>query len=135
MSAIEELAALEALELEEANAAKKGSAEEAARVELANRKVLRELKSKVAVPIQRIDTDAGMVVIKRVSPEQYKHFLTIVIDEEQRASANEVLNAAAVIHPPPDVWDEWRSKFPALGPSVSKVVIDFNGGTVRGKKA
>jgi hypothetical protein len=133
-TAVEELAELEAAEAEEARVAKIGKAEADARQEIANRKIIKDLRAKIPTPIHRIDTDAGMVVIKRVSLDQYRAFVRTVLDEDQRVRANEVLTAAAVVHPDPDTWDAWCQAYPALIQSVSKAVVVFNGGTVKEKK-
>jgi hypothetical protein len=134
MSAIEELAALEAQEAEEARAAKQGAAETAATIELENRKIIRELKTRITVPILRIDTDAGMVVVKRVSRLQYDHYFGMLLDEEQRANAYRVLTAAAVVHPDPDRWESMCEAFPALCNSIGVKTAEFCGGKSKEKK-
>lgn len=135
LTAVEELAQLEAQEADEARAAKLGKAEADARAELANRKIVKELSARLSgVKLHRIDTDAGMVIIKRVSATQYRAFFALCLDEEQRANANAVLTAAAVVHPDPDAWEKICEDFPAVLASVSKAVVVFNGGVVKEKK-
>lgn len=134
-TAREELEDLERQEAEEARVAKQGKAEEEARTELANRKILRELRAKnPGKDLFRINTIAGMVVVRRVTAEQYAHFQRSGLDPNERQRAYTVLTAAGVIHPDPDGWEEMYTEYPALLGAISDRVMEASGHDTTVKK-
>jgi hypothetical protein len=135
MSAVDELAELQAREAEEARLCSRVKAEADAKKELESRKTFRALKEKYGPDLKRIDTEAGMVVIKRVGSDTYRQFEALVLNEDQRGRANDFITSAAVVHPAPDTWDQWTQKYGVLSAAVSKHVVDFAGGVAKEKKA
>lgn len=134
-TAKEQLAEVLALEAEEARRSKDEREEQAAATELERRKKFRELKAELKLELARIDTAAGMVVIKRVSADAYRHFVRTCANPLSRPEANQGIVLASVVYPSPDTFAEWCEKFPGIEQSLSAPVVEFAGSDVTAKKA
>jgi len=135
-SAVEELAELEAQEAAEAKAADvSGAREAAARLELENRKAIRDIKAKnPGVEIWRVDTIAGMCLVKAPNEEQFKRFHKMCLDAETKPEANRTLAYAGTIYPHPDTLEEWGKMRPAIFNSLANRIIEVAGADTTAKK-
>src|SRR5689334_7310583 len=124
-TAVDELAELERQEAEERKASAAAKAEEAARIELANRRIIKQLREKnPGRVIVRVDTEvAGMIVVRGVTYEQFEHFKRAQLDATA-GKAHEILAAAGVIYPDPDTWETLGKEHPALLYSIAERVIE-----------
>jgi len=132
-TAKEQLAEILAQEAEEERRSRDAREEQAAVEELEKRRLFKQLKETLGIELQRIDTVAGMVAIKRVSPEVYDQFQRSLVAQAHRIEANKIVVLAAVVHPDPDTFSDWCHKFPAIVPSMSAHVIEFAGSEVSKK--
>ena len=134
-TAVEELAGILAAEAEAERLAELERPEKEARLELDRRKTFRELKAKLGIDLQRIDTPAGMVAIKRVAADTAKQFHVMALNPAQHGEANTFITLAAVVYPDPDTFAAWVEKYPMMIGRLSHLVGDFAGSDVSAKKA
>lgn len=134
-TAVERLAEIRQRQAETEAESRAEKEEADAIAELEKLDVVEKLKAEhPGIELYRVDTVAGMAIIRSPSVDDYSAFQRARRDPKRAAGAPEILTTAGTVYPAHAVLMQWKKKHPAVLDSIADRVIELAGSDTETKK-